>query len=142
MKSPLRYSKWLIIIYFIVGFLVIGVTFNAYYLSGAVITLSKIVWNLIAILLFTLCGWYQAVKFTGTILHRKVNHPVDPHRLVPNKIIYWLNGETRATFVGVMDYTGKYLFHVHGYHKKNDVFDAQDLSPDQVRDYISTQKEI
>jgi len=89
----------------------------------------------------TICGWFLAVKFTGTILHRKVDHLVEPYQLDPN-VTYWLNGETQATYIGVMDYTGKYLFHVQGYHKKNDLLDAIDLFPDQVRNYISTQKEV
>ncbi|HBC44550.1 TPA: hypothetical protein DCZ81_00055 [Candidatus Collierbacteria bacterium] len=52
-------------------------------------------------------------------------------------------GETSTTYIGVMDYTGKHLFHVQGgYHKKNNLLDAIDLFPDQVRNYISTQKEV
>lgn len=141
MKSPLRYSKWPIILYFLISFLIIGSFLNSFYLAGGVITLGRVLWSVGGVIFMTICGWFLAVKFTGTILHRKVDHLVEPYQLDPN-VTYWLNGETQATYIGVMDYTGKYLFHVQGYHKKNDLLDAIDLFPDQVRNYISTQKEV
>ena len=141
MKSPLRYSKWPIVIYFLISFLIIGSFLNSFYLMGGVITLGRVLWSVGGVIFMTICGWLLAIKFTGTILHRKVDHPVEPYQLVMGNL-YWLNGETPATYIGVMDYTGKHLFHVQGYHKKNDSLDAKDLSPNQVRDYISTQKEV
>lgn len=141
MKFPLKYSKWPTIIYFLASAFIIGISLNAFYLSGGLITLGRVLWSIGGVTIATFIGWVIAIKLTGTIFTHKVSNPVEPHALVPYHV-YWLNGKTQATFIGVIDYTGKYLFHVHGYHKKNDLYDAKDLYPNQVRQYIATSKEV
>lgn len=140
MKLPFKYSKWPIIIYFLASSFIIGISLNAFYLSGGLITVGRVLWSIGGVTISTLIGWVLAIKLTGTIFTQKIHYPADPYGLVPHQV-YWLNGRNQATFVGTIDFTGRYLFHVHGYHKKNDLFDATDLSPSQIRDYISKQKE-
>jgi len=141
MKSPLKYSKWPIVLYGSLSLLIFGLTLNSYYLSGGVITLERIIWLVIGVSLSMFAGWCIAIKFTGTIFHRQVDHPADPGNL---QILhtYWLNGKTPAFFIGALDFPGTYLFHIHGYNKKTDLYDAKALSPDHVRKYISTQREV
>lgn len=141
MKSPLKYAKWPIVLYFFSSLFIIAITLNSFYLSGGIITLSRVLWGLAGIILNTLVGWVVAVKLTGNLFYRKVKHSPEPHKLVPN-ITYWLNGETPAIYVGLMVHTGKYLFHIEGYSRKNDSLDAVGLSPNKVREYISTSREV
>mgnify|MGYP001572645878 CR=1 FL=1 len=140
MKSPLKYSKWPIVLYGILSFLIFGLTLNSYYLSGGVVTLERIFWLIFGVGLSMFAGRWIAIKFTGTIFHRQVDHSTDPSSLQALQT-YWLNGETPAVFIGTLDHPGTYLFHILGLNKKNDLHDTKALSFDQVRVYVSTQKE-
>jgi len=105
-----------------------------------VVTLGRIAWSILGVILYTLVGWWIAVRFTGTIFYRQVDHPIEPYNLQTLRT-YWLNGKTPAVFVGILDYPGTYLFHILGLHKKNDLYDAKPLFPDQVKKYISENQE-
>ncbi len=140
MKSPLRYSKFLVFLFFLIGSLVIGLTLNSFRLSGGEITPYRIFVSLSAISFYTVIGWRTSIRFTGTFLYKKVTSSPKPHELVLNTT-YYLNGQTPATFIGMMDFTGKYLFHIQGLNIKSDPLDAKALTPNQVRDYISIDKE-
>ncbi len=141
MKSPLKYPKWLIIFSFLSSCLIFGATLNSYYLSGQEVTFYRVFITVVAILFNTLVGWLLTIRFLSTYLHRKVKNPVLPHKLVA-KQTYWLNGQTKAQFVGFLDFTGKCLFHIEGLNKKNDPLDAKALTTDEVMMYISETEEI
>ena len=143
MKSPIKYSKWPIILCFLVSLFIIGITLNTVYLSGEVITLGRIICSAVGVLVYTLVGWWIAVRFTGTLFYRQVDQS---HRIEPRKLIqgttYWLNGKTPAIFIGMLEHSGTYLFHIQGFNKKDVPYDAKALFPDQVRKFISTQQEV
>lgn len=141
MKSPLKYSKWPIVFSFLVGFFIIGITFNSFLLSGGTVTPLRIIASIGFIIIYTLVGWGVSIHFTGTFLHRKVDNPVKLSKIVAQNT-YWLNGQTEAIYLGVMDHTGKYLFHIKGLNKNNNLLDAKDLNPTQVVTYISEVKEV
>lgn len=140
MKSPLKYSKWPIVLYFFSSLFIIVITLTSFYLSSGIIPLGGILGGLAGLILNTLVGWVVAIKLTGNLFYRKVKHSPEPYKLVPN-VTYWLNGETPAVYVGLMVHTGKYLFHIEGYSRKKDSLDAVEISPDKVRKYISISRE-
>ena len=141
MRIPFKYDKWPIIVCFSLMFFLLGATLlNSIYLSGE-INPVKIFLTALGIALNTLLGWVVAIKFTGTILTRKVDHPLDPHKLFQGQT-YWLNGKNECRYLGQMEHTGRYLFHIERYHRKDRPLDSEAIPAIIVQEYLSDTKEI
>jgi hypothetical protein len=95
--------------------------------------------------LFCVLGVYGVFGFLlstinsprNNIFHRMVISQINPEELVKGQV-YWLNGETHATYLDWDSFSGQYLFHIYGLNNPKDPGSGTLVLPGNVRLFISS----
>ena len=141
MKSPYRFNWMPLITGTIVGF--VADFFVFYYLITSETThIARSLLLFCVMILFGFIGFAFSVynMKSKTIFHKQVTNPVNPNLLVPGQI-YWLNGETHATYLAYDGQTGNFLFHIYGVDNENDPGSGQMLNSYMIFHFISKTEE-